>query len=397
MNYDIVIVGAGPVGLAFAASMIKSKLKIALIDKAAKESISKPKEDGREVALTHQSKNILQNIGAWNLISEKDISVLKYAEVFDDGATNSLNFSTKDKLSELGYFVPNKIIKKSLFEVVAKGKNIDIINNISVEDVFNKDDLQVKVKLSNSKEITTKLIVAADSRFSKIRNKLGIPFISKDFSKIMIITKIKHTKSHQQTALEFFNYGHTLAMLPLNNNISSAVLTISTNEADKFLQLSEKDFMKFIKTGIKNKLGDMEQAGKRYHYPLLGLHADKFIANRAALIGDCAVAMHPVTAHGFNLGLRGQNILAENIYNALEKDIDIGEDIVLQNFQKKQIYLTRLMFFGTNGIVDLFTNDTNIAKKVRKLVIKLADNFPPLKFLITKHLTSKKKSNLIPF
>ena len=55
------------------------------------------------------------------------------------------------------------------------------------------------------------------------------------------------------------------------------------------------------------------------------------------------------------------------------------------------------MFFGTNGIVDLFTNDNNTAKKVRKLVINLADKFPPIKFLITKHLSSAKKTNLFPF
>lgn len=396
MNYDIVIVGGGPVGLACACSMIKSKLKIALIDKAPLKSISNPKADGREVALTQESKSILKNIGAWDLIKNQDISPLKYAKVFDGDSNSSLNFEAKDNVGELGYLVPNKIIKKVLFDIASKGENIDIINDISVEDVFNDND-EVKIKLSNNKEITAKLIVAADSRFSKIRNKLGIPFISKDFSKVMIITKMQHDKEHNNTALEFFNYGHTLATLPLNGNISSAVLTVSTNEADKFLNLSEEDFVDFINKGINYKLGNIKQYGKRYSYPLTGLHAQKFIANRAVLIGDAAVAMHPVTAHGFNLGLRGQKILSENIYDAINKGFDIGSDNVLRNFQKKHIYLTRLMFFGTNGIVDLFTNDNNTAKKVRKLVINLADKFPPIKFLITKHLSSAKKTNLFPF
>jgi 2-polyprenyl-6-methoxyphenol hydroxylase-like FAD-dependent oxidoreductase len=55
------------------------------------------------------------------------------------------------------------------------------------------------------------------------------------------------------------------------------------------------------------------------------------------------------------------------------------------------------MYFGTNGVVSLFTNDDTKAKQIRKLVLKFADRFPPVKSLITKHLTESKKSNLIPF
>ena len=66
-------------------------------------------------------------------------------------------------------------------------------------------------------------------------------------------------------------------------------------------------------------------------------------------------------------------------------------------FENKQIHLSRLMYFGTNGVVSLFTNDDAKAKQIRKLVLKFADRFPPVKSLITKHLTESKKSNLIPF
>jgi len=97
------------------------------------------------------------------------------------------------------------------------------------------------------------------------------------------------------------------------------------------------------------------------------------------------------------LGLRGQNILAESVYEALGRGGDIGATAVLARFEKKQINLTRLMFFGTNGIVALFTNDDAIAKQVRRFVLKFADKFPPVKALITQHLTESKKSNLLPF
>ena len=141
----------------------------------------------------------------------------------------------------------------------------------------------------------------------------------------------------------------------------------------------------------------MELVGKRYMYSLVGVFADRFISHRFALIGDAAVGMHPVTAHGFNLGLRGQDLLSLSISRSLNSGQDIGADAVLKEFERKQINLSRLMYFGTNGIVSLFTNDDVVIKKVRKLVLKFANRFPPVKALITQHLTESKKSNLIPF
>ena len=384
-------------GLSFACSMIKSKLKVLLVEKAPLSAIANPKADGREIALTHQSRKVLNELGVWSLIDQDEVSPLKEAKVFDGDSPSLLSFNTnKSAINALGYLVPNQLIRKALFERASQADNIDIVNEFSVEGVSTSAS-SAKIELSDGRTIISKLVVAADSRFSAIRRKMGIPSLMRDFSKVMITTRMSHEKPHHHVALECFNYGHTLALLPMNGGVSSVVLTVPANKADEMLGLNEDDFNKFVAKGFNNKLGAMKQIGKRHSYPLVGVHAQRFKANRFALIGDAAVGMHPVTAHGFNLGLRGQNILAESIYCALESDGDIGSNKVLTRFEKKQIHLTRLMFFGTNGIVALFTNDDVIAKQVRRFVLKFADKFPPVKALITQHLTESKKSNLLPF
>ena len=397
MDYDIVIIGGGPVGLSFACSMIKSKLKVLLVEKAPLVAIANPKVDGREIALTHQSRKVLNELGVWSLIDQDEVSPLKEAKVFDGDSPSLLSFNTnKSSIDALGYLVPNQLIRKALFERATHADNIEIINEVSVEDVSTSSG-HAKIELSNGRTIESKLVVAADSRFSAIRRKMGIPSLMRDFSKVMITTRMTHEKPHNHVALECFNYGHTLALLPMNGDVSSVVLTVPANKADEMLGLNEDDFNALAAKGFNNRLGAMNQIGERHSYPLVGVHAQHFKANRFALIGDAAVGMHPVTAHGFNLGLRGQNILAESVYEALEKGGDIGASAVLTRFEKKQINLTRLMFFGTNGIVALFTNDDAIAKQVRRFVLKFADKFPPVKALITQHLTESKKSNLLPF
>ena len=43
-------------------------------------------------------------------------------------------------------------------------------------------------------------------------------------------------RDHNHVALECFNYGHTLALLPLNGNVSSVVLTVSTDNCQRDAQ-----------------------------------------------------------------------------------------------------------------------------------------------------------------
>ena len=396
-DYDVVIIGAGPAGLSFACSLAEKKIRTLIVERSFIKSISNPQPDGREIAITHQSRKILNELGVWSLIDENEVSLLKEAKVYSGSSNSLLDFDAKkSSIEALGYLVPNYLIRKGLYERVLQANNIDIVNDISVEDI-NTNNAGAEVTLSDGIKVKSRLVVAADSRFSEIRRKMGIPSLMKDFSKVMIVTRMEHEKSHNHVALECFNYGHTLALLPLNGNVSSVVLTVSTDNSKEMLSLSETKFNEMATEGFKQKLGKMKQIGKRHSYPLIGVYAQKFKAKRFALVGDAAVGMHPVTAHGFNLGLKGQDQLSLAVKRAFDRGLDIGSDEVLNDYERKHINFSRLMYFGTNGIVALFTNDTFVAKKIRKLVLKFANRFPPVKSLITNHLTESKKSNLIPF
>jgi 2-polyprenyl-6-methoxyphenol hydroxylase-like FAD-dependent oxidoreductase len=100
--------------------------------------------------------------------------------------------------------------------------------------------------------------------------------------------------------------------------------------------------------------------------------------------------MHPVTAHGFNLGLRGQATLAAQINEAHANGRDFGSRQVLQPYETKHMRVTKPMYWGTNGIVGLFTNDKPPARAVRNIVLRIANNLPPIKRVIKDRLTEIK-------
>lgn len=396
MKYDIVIIGGGLAGLSFACSMSDANQKVLLVEKRTVEQLANPQPDGREIALTHLSKSILEKAGAWDLIPQDRICPLKEARVFNGESRSSLNFTSTKSSELLGYLIPNYLICKALYERAANCEAIDILTEVNVDDVVRQAD-SAQVSLSNGERIEASLVVAADSRFSDMRRKMGIPALMKDFSKVMILTQMEHEKSHNNTALECFHYGRTLAVLPVVGNASSIVMTVATDKVDDVMAMSEQEFSQDIEHAFNGVFGKMKQQGQRYAYPLISTYSQTFISQRFALIGDAAVGMHPVTAHGANLALRGQDILADTLKQALKQKQDIGAFSVLKRYESKQIHITRLMYFGTNSVVALFTNDAPVVKQIRKAVLSFAQHFPPIKHLINRQLSQSAGKSLLPF
>ena len=385
MQYDIVIVGSGPAGLSLANSLGDTSLKVLVLEKQNLDYIQNPKPDGREIALTHGSKDILQKLGVWELINKDNLSKITSASVLDEGSPNSLDFESNN-LDELGYLVSNYQIRKCLYEKAKNLENITILTENEVKSVKNLEN-KILVQLNDS-EISTKLVVAADSRFSNLRRQFGINTQMRNFAKTMIVTNMTISSPHNGCALERFDYDKTIALLPMVGLKASFVLTVDNNNAKKWLNMSFEEFGIATSELFGNDFGEMSQIGERHSYPLMGVIADSFVKKRFALLGDAAVGMHPVTAHGFNLGLKGADILAAEILNAHKHGIDIGDDYVLKRYQNSHIKLSKIIYFGTNIVIDIFTGNTKFKKFVRASAIKIANAIPPIKKAITHHLTS---------
>lgn len=395
-HYDVLIVGAGPAGLSFARSLADLPLRVGVLERSSQATLADPPEDGREIALTHQSVNTLKAQGSWQRLPEEGVSPIEAAKVFDGSSRYSLDFDKRDEqLEALGYLVPNHLIRKACYEELKGHPHVTLLTETLVEDV-STDEQGGSVTLNDGRVLTAKLVVAADTRFSEMRRKMGLSANLRDFSRSAIVCRMAHSAPHHQTAFECFHYGRTTAILPMNGDRSSVVVTVNSNDARRFVEMSEAEFNHNIEQQMDGLLGDMKLIGKRHLYPLVAVHANQFVGRRFAVIGDAAVGMHPVTAHGFNLGLRGQATLAREIATAISEGEDFAGEAVLSAYEKDHMAATRVIYHGTNLVVGLFTNETLAAKLARKATLRLANNLPPLKQAITTALTEREGQRLHP-
>ena len=395
MKHDVTIIGAGPAGLGFARSLANTGLQVVIIEKQSAAELKAPAFDGRDIALTHRSVRIMKELGVWSRIDADAIGSIRQAKVFDGTSQYFLNFERQKGTTEpLGYIISNHLIRKALYEEVETVANVEIITDAAVISVKTNDNKAI-VALSNGETIESALVVAADSRFSETRRMMGISAAMHDFGRVAIVCRMAHDEPHHDVAFECFHYGRTLAVLPLSGDESSIVITAPTDVANTIVEMTDEQFATDVQSRFEHRLGKMKLVSKLHSYPLVAVHADKFVATRFALIGDAAVGMHPVTAHGFNLGLGGQDILATQIKHALSHEQDIGGSSLLRKYESRHMRISRPLYVGTNEIVNFFTDDRLPVKILRHLALRVANNLEPIKSIIKNKLTEADDSRTL--
>ena len=398
-HYDITIAGAGPAGLACALSLAEKGWRVAVIDPAPEAALSSPSFDGREIALTHHSRDWLEQSGAWRRIPAGCVSPLRTARIetgqeSPGNSSGALLFKAPQDASDaLGYLVPNHLIRTALYETVREKNGITILSGKGVVASSGNREEAITL-LDDGRLISSSLLVAADGRFSRIRQMRGIGAIVHDFGKEILVCRMRHPEPHDGVALQWFDEGQTIALLPVADDdqpghLSSLVLTLDPEEIAILTAMDKGAFDADITRRTQTRLGSMSLESARCTYPLKTVFAHRFETTRLALIGDAAVGMHPITAHGFNLGLRGQEILCEEIARG---EGDPGAATVLRGFEKRHRRATAPLFAATNGIASLYTHDAKSSLALRKAGLAIAQKLTPLKSLVTGFLMDRDRA-----
>ena len=102
--------------------------------------------------------------------------------------------------------------KRQLFAATADHPNIHLLANTAATGIVTGPD-SASLSLANGTQLTARLIVAADTRFSEMRRRMGITAKMQDFGKTMLVCRMAHEQPHNNIATEWFGFGQTLSLI----------------------------------------------------------------------------------------------------------------------------------------------------------------------------------------
>lgn len=379
MTHDVIVIGGGPAGLAFARALADSRLSVTLIERQPRAALADPSDDGRDIALTHRSVDTLRALGAWDRIDPAVVAPLRQARVLNGRSPFALSFAAGDGAEDrLGHLVANHHLRRALFDTVRDQAQLTLETGVGVAGVRRQAD-RIMVTLDDGRTTAARLLVAADARFSATRAALGIAARVDQIGRTMLLVRAAHALDHDQIATEWFGYDQTVALLPLAGRTSSIVLTLPTDLAARVAALPARQLSAELTRRTDGRLGAVEVLGPARAYPLATVWSSHFAAARAALIGDAAVGMHPVTAHGFNLGLRSGASLAQLVCRAAATRGDIASPWLLRRYEAGHRLAAAPLFAATEAIVRLYTDAGPGARLARPALLRAAARLSPVR------------------
>jgi len=380
-DFDIIIVGGGAVGAAFACALKNSNLKIAVIEAVSPKADIQPSYDDRGLSLSLSSKNILDNLGLWQNISPYS-NPIKHIHVSDQHHFGFVRMDAESMaIPALGYIVLARELGKALIQTIEAADNISFLCPASVTDVeISALSASVTVNIDGvDNVISSKLLVAADGTESRTRDMLGIKASVEDYQQVAIVSNVMPERPHGDTAYERFTETGPLALLPHSEQRCVLVFTVAANETEKYLQMDEQNFLDVLLERFGRRLGKFSKLGQRKSYPLKMLQVEEQVKHRVVILGNAAHAVHPNGAQGFNLGLRDAVALAGVLIEAQKDSQDIGELSLLESYLESRVEDQQRVLNFTDRLAKNFYNNHPLKIIARNLVMLATDLSPPLK------------------
>ena len=382
IDCDVAIAGGGLVGASLALALAQLDLSVVLIEAVAVDATDQPSFDDRSSALSNGSQRIFAGLGVWSAIA-RDATPIRRVHISDQGRFAFARLSAAEEgLDALGYVVTNRVMGAALWESLSRS-TVRIIAPAHVTTTSCEEKVRRVVCVDAAGQeivVAARLAVAADGARSALREAAGIGAQTWDYKQVALVTNVFTQRFHDYVAYERFTPTGPIALLPLSEGRMGFIWTLAPELAQAVAELPDADFLARAQQAFGFRLGRLTRVGTRQLYPLSLTRADHHVAERFAVVGNAAQALHPIAGQGFNLGLRDAVSLAEVLADARGGPaFDPGNGLLLERYRTWRNDDRQRIVRFTDGLVRLFSQPFAPVKFLRDAGMLAFDLLPPAK------------------
>jgi 2-octaprenyl-6-methoxyphenol hydroxylase len=360
LDCDVLIVGGGAVGSALACALGELPLDVVLVEARETAKLEQPSFDARTTALANGSQRILAALGVWRELAAS-AEPIRSVHVSERGRFGAARIDAVDEgVEALGYTVANAVLGRALWERLERAPRLRVLAPASVAQLATGGDAAEARVEPGGRVVRARLVVGADGARSSVRAALGVAAAEHDYEQRALIFNCTTEAPLAGRAFERFTKRGAIAFLPLAGERAAVIWTLASSEAERVLALPVEDFRAELQATFGFRLGRIGRIGDRHAHALARVASEELTRERALLIGDAALRMHPIAAQGFNLALRDvatlADVIAEEIESARERGVapDPGSAAVLERYRDWRAADRGRISAFTHGLVSLF-------------------------------------------
>jgi 2-octaprenylphenol hydroxylase len=388
LEFDIIILGGGLVGLTAANLCAQQGFSVALVER--QEPILTWDDNHFDIrcsAISKASQMLFQDIGVWDLMVKERVSAYQQMHVWDSLGFGEITFDAAEVgESDLGHIIENRVMQKALW-MHAKQKVHFFVSATPL--ALHVEPEYACLTLQDQTRLNAKLIIGADGGHSWLREYLRIEAKKHDYHQSALVATVRTELSHQQTAWQRFLPEGPLAFLPLNSrekseqlhqsNLSSIVWTSTTEKIKALMSVTEAKFCEELAHAFDYRLGAVLSTVGRRDFSLSRMHANHYIDDRVALIGDAIHVIHPLAGQGVNLGLGDAQKLVEIVSLANKRASDIGNPLILRKYERARKGLILSTLIAMDFFNRAFTRTDTLSLGLRSIGLNFVDKTAFLK------------------
>lgn len=379
-NQSICIIGGGLAGLTQAALLGDAGFDVVCIDAEPLERQMSLEFDGRTTAISYGSRMVLEKAKVWGGLV-RAAEPIKTIDILDGDSASVMTFDAREvEADAFGWIVDNADLRRALIKRVQSFKNVRHLTGKAVKDVALTHDAAF-ITLEDGRRLECALVIGADGRKSLVREAMRIGTWGRDYKQTAIVCLVAHEKPHQGLAVEHFRKEGPFALLPFTDlpdgtHRSALVWTVHGRDARRWVACEDDVFNAALEARAMGRYGRIRALGRREAWPLNLVKSYTYVGLRAVLVAEAAHGMHPIAGQGLNMSLRDLDALTTLLTNARDEGRDVGDDALLETYQRVRRMDNIAMCTATDVLTLLFSNNVAGVTALRRAGLSVVKRLP---------------------
>lgn len=383
-DFDVIVVGAGIVGSAFALALENAGLTVAVIEPHPPQAASgEPAWDSRVYTISPGNAGWLDDLRVWTRIPADRLTRVETMLVYGDRHPSRVELSAYDAgMRELAWVAENRELQRNLWNALEDASHVTLYSAARCQDIGWERDCAC-LTLDDGRALSARLVVGADGADSWVRDRAGITATLHDYRQLGVVANFEIERAHGGTAFQWFRPDGVLALLPLPGQRVSMVWSAPLDWARALLESSPAALCEHVASASGGAVGSMQLITPAAAFPLKRQRVDRLVEARVALMGDAAHNVHPLAGQGVNLGLRDARELAE-VLTTRGAQHDCGDYALLRRYERARREDIAALELTTDGLEKLFSTPAVWMAALRNFGLTLVNAQPLLKTALVR-------------